>query len=169
MDCTFKTDEGKFNYRVGALILDKSVGGRGRILMARNSAEREGAYYSVGGRVHYGESLEDAILRELREETGLDCEVERICAIHENFFTMTNGGRYHEFSTYFLVKMTDELRAIPSGHGTTGGPVDEFLQWIDLDHLDGITIFPNFFTTMDFTKEAGILHFVSRDEVCVRK
>ena len=29
MDCTFKTDEGKFNYRVGALIRDGN-----RILMA---------------------------------------------------------------------------------------------------------------------------------------
>ena len=26
-------------------------------------------------------------------------------------------------------------------------------QWIDLDKLDGITIFPAFFTTTDFTKE----------------
>ena len=71
MDCTFKTDEGKFNYRVGALIRDDSIGGHGRILMARNSAEREGVYYSVGGRVQYGESLEEAVLPELREETGI--------------------------------------------------------------------------------------------------
>lgn len=169
MDCTFKTDEGKFNYRVGALIRDNSVGGRGRILMARNSAERENTYYSVGGRVQYGESLEEAVLRELREETGLDCQVERLCAIHENFFTMTNGGHYHEFSAFFLVKMTDELRAIPSGQGTTGGPADEYLQWIDLDKLDGITIFPAFFATTDFTKEAGVVHFVSRNEKCVRQ
>ena len=164
MDCTFKTDEGKFNYRVGALIRDGN-----RILMARNSAEREGTYYSVGGRVQYGESLEEAILRELREETGLDCEVERLCAIHENFFTMTNGVPYHEFSAFFLVKMTDELRAIPSGKGTTGGPADEFLQWIDLDKLEGITIFPRFFTTTDFTKEPGVVHFVSRNEICERQ
>ena len=169
MDCTFKTEEGNFNFRVGALIRDDSTGGRGRILMARNSAEREGVYYSVGGRVQFGESLEEAVLRELHEETGLDCEVERICAIHENFFTANNGVSYHEFAAFFLVKMTDELRAIPSGHGTTGGPSDEYLQWIDLDHLEDITIFPNFFTTTDFTKEAGILHFVSRDEMCVRK
>ena len=164
MACTFKTDEGKFNYRVGALIRDGN-----RILMARNSAEREGTYYSVGGRVQYGESLEEAILRELREETGLDCEVERLCAIHENFFTAINGVPYHEFSSYFLVKMTDELRTIPSGKGTTGGPADEFLQWIDLDKLEGITIFPRFFTTTDFTKESGVVHFISRNEICERQ
>lgn len=169
MDCTFNTDEGRFNYRVGALIKDDSTGGRGRILMARNSAEREGVYYSVGGRVQYGECLEQAVLRELKEETGLDCEVERLCAIHENFFTASNGFKYHEFSSFFLVKMTDELRAIKSGQRTTGGPADEILQWIDLDNLEGITIFPNFFTTTDFTKETGVVHFVSKNEVCKRQ
>ena len=110
MDCTFKTDEGKFNFRVGALIKDNGNGGQGRILMVRNPAERPNVWYSVGGRVQYGETLEEAVLRELKEETGFTCEVERLCALHENFFTANDGTPYHEISGYFLVKMTDELR-----------------------------------------------------------
>ncbi len=183
MDCTFKTDEGKFNFRVGALIKDYENSGcgvaqagdskpvRGRILMVRNPAERPNVWYSVGGRVQYGETLEEAVLRELKEETGFTCEVERLCAIHENFFTANDGTPYHEISGYFLVKMTDELRAIKSGQLTSGGPNGEYLEWIDLNDLAGKTIFPNFFTTVDFSKETSVLHFVKRGdntEICVK-
>ena len=184
MDCTFKTDDGKFNFRVGALIKDEKNDAdngkcgdsmdanvvncancvRGRILMVRNPAERPNVWYSVGGRVQYGETLEEAVLRELKEETGLTCEVERLCAIHENFFTANDGTPYHEISGDFLVKMTDELRAIKTGQLTTGGPKGEYLEWIDLNDLAGKTIFPNFFTTVDFSKETGVLHFIKRGD-----
>ena len=34
-----------------------------------------------------GETAEEACLRELYEETGLQLEIERLAFIHENFFT----------------------------------------------------------------------------------
>lgn len=164
MDCTFKTDEGKFNFRVGALIRD-----RNRILVVRNPKEQPNVWYSVGGRVCYGESLEEAILRELEEETGIRCKVERLAAIHENFFTPPDGIPYHEFSAYFFVKPDKELCSIPSGHLTSGGPEGEYLEWIDLDDCAGKTIFPEFCITTDFSKENGVVHFVTRNGVTERK
>ena len=59
MDCTFKTELGKFNYRVGVIIYS----GR-RVLMARNPKEKRAFYYSVGGRVRFGESMEEAAVRD---------------------------------------------------------------------------------------------------------
>ena len=43
-----------------------------KVLMARNPNEERAFYYSVGGRVRFGESMEEAALRELKEETGID-------------------------------------------------------------------------------------------------
>lgn len=93
MDCTFMTELGKFNYRVGVIIYS----GR-KVLMARNPNEERAFYYSVGGRVRFGESMEEAVLRELREETGINCEIDRLAAIHENFFTDDDGIPFHEVS-----------------------------------------------------------------------
>ena len=105
MDCTFKTEEGKFNYRVGAIIRNGN-----RILMARNPGETRGdMWYSVGGRVRFGETAEVACLRELKEETGLELELERLAAIHENFFRDAEGTLYHEISLFFLVKVDKKL------------------------------------------------------------
>ena len=42
MDCTFQTELGKFNYRVGVIIHS----GR-KVLMARNPNEERAFYYSV--------------------------------------------------------------------------------------------------------------------------
>ena len=158
MDCTFKTELGNFNYRVGAIIKD----GR-RILMARNPQEEREFYYSVGGRVRFGESAEEAVLREVKEETGIDCEIDQFACIHENFFISDDGVPFHEISLFFFIKPCNELLNIADGHKTTGGPNgDEYLAWIDLDNAQGKTVYPDFYTSEDLDcLSSG--HFISRD------
>ncbi|MBQ2601820.1 MAG: NUDIX hydrolase [Oscillospiraceae bacterium] len=63
MDCTFLTEQGKFNFRVGVIISNGTS-----MLMARNPILPGASYYSVGGRVRFGESLAEAALREVKEE-----------------------------------------------------------------------------------------------------
>ena len=157
MDCTFDTKVGRFNFRVGLII----TSGR-KILMARNPNEEPAFYYSVGGRVKYGESLEAAALREAKEETGLDCELDRLACIHENFFTDPHGTAYHEISCFFTVKPDPELLKIEDGHKTDDGPAREYLSWVDMESCSD-PVYPEFFKTVDFSKSRDILHFVTRD------
>ena len=60
MDLTLKTREGYFNYRVAAVIVND-----GKILAQRNTKTNE--YYLPGGRVVFGETSEEALLREIEE------------------------------------------------------------------------------------------------------
>ena len=54
------------------------------ILMVKN----KGAGWTLpGGAIEPGETLEQAIIREIQEETGLITEVERVVALNEAFFT----------------------------------------------------------------------------------
>ncbi|MCH5296531.1 MAG: NUDIX domain-containing protein [Ruminococcus sp.] len=158
MDCTFKTEDGKFNFRVGAIIAN----GR-KVLMARNPNESREFYYSVGGRVKVGESLEMAVLRELKEETGITCKIERMVAIHENFFVDDDGVKFHEISIFFLIKPNKELFNIENGQLTKDGPNNEYLEWIDLDNLDGKTIYPEFYKDLDFNSISETKHIVNRE------
>ena len=155
-DCTFETGLGKFNYRVGLIIYN----GR-RVLMARNPNEKRRYYYSVGGRVRFGETLEQAAFRELREETGISCGTDRLVCIHENFFTDERGVFFHEVSCYFTVKTNDRLLSIRDGHRTCGGPEGEYLEWIDLDDCGDTVIYPEILRTVDFRKDNGFRHIIS--------
>lgn len=158
MDCTFKTELGKFNYRVGAIIINGS-----KVLMVRNPNEKKMCYYSVGGRVMFGETLDDAIKREIKEETGIDCEIDRLACLHENFFEDENGVPYHEISVYFTVKPSEALLSIENGRLTKGGPKGEYLQWIDINDCGNKSIYPEFFKTTDFNADKEIKHFVTND------
>lgn len=158
IDCTFSTELGKFNYRIGVIITN----GR-KILMARNPNETREFYYSVGGRVKFGESLTDAVIREVKEETGIDCEIDRLAAVHENFFTTDDGVPFHEVSVFFTLKPNERFASIENGHHTDQGPNGEYLEWIDIDHCEGKIIYPDFFKTIDFSKDIEFKHFITRD------
>lgn len=60
---------------VGAVILDEEL----RVLLVKHVPEKGGfwigKYICPGGRLEFGESLEDGVRREVREETGLEIEI----------------------------------------------------------------------------------------------
>ena len=56
--------------RVAAIIVDE-----GRLLLVKHQKEGEVYWLLPGGGVDFGESLEEALIREVKEETNLDIEV----------------------------------------------------------------------------------------------
>jgi 8-oxo-dGTP diphosphatase len=53
--------------------------GDGRVLLCRN---HRGEWELPGGRPDHGERMEDCVVREVREETGLDVTVDRLLGVH---------------------------------------------------------------------------------------
>ena len=79
---------GFINIRVGAIILKGD-----RFLMVRNA--RADYFYSVGGRIKFGETAEEAVVREVFEETGILMEIDHLGFVLENYFeasVTTNPG-----------------------------------------------------------------------------
>ncbi len=139
---TVPCDRGIINIRVGAIILKD-----GKFLMAGN--ERDDYLYSVGGRLQFGETAEEAVVREVEEETGWRLEVDRLGFAHENYFYgdvpgVNDGKLVYEVSFYFYMKVPNDFE--PRGESRTDdGRVREAMQWVSPD--DPRTIYPEFYRT----------------------
>lgn len=154
MDCTFRTETGRFNLRVGAIIIQDH-----KLLVVKNA--RDPYYYSVGGRVHLHETMDQAIVREVAEETGVTFEIENLGFIHENFFVLAATGEvFHEISAFYFMK--------PNPHHTmnrnsfTEDGIEEHLVWISMTELNNFEIYPRFFQTEILLPGQGIRHIIDR-------
>ena len=107
---------------VGAMIMRD-----GRVLMARrNSGQRPGWYGWVGGKLEFGETLQDCARREAREEAGIELTNLRLLCLSS--FIVEDQ---HWIDVEFLAD-------IESGEPRDAAP-DELAgwTWYPLDHLPG--------------------------------
>ena len=154
-DCGFTTADRWFRYRAAAIIVEE-----GCVLFAQN--DRDDYLYSVGGAVTMCESAEDAVRREVLEETGVPYEVDRLAFIHENFFEGEGslaGLQCHEVALYFLMKPRGSKELC--GSSTTSDGLDERMVWIPLDELSKYRHFPDFLEEKLRTLQPGIEHIVT--------
>ena len=75
-DMCVACDDGILNIRAGAIIMKD-----GKLLMVGNERNY---LYSVGGRIKFGETAQEAVVREVLEETGVKMEIDRLGFVHEN-------------------------------------------------------------------------------------
>ena len=154
MDCGFQNGNGWFRYRAAAIIIED-----GHVLFVKNQVDPY--YYSVGGGVHLGEKAEDAVKREVLEETGVVYEVDRLAFIHENFFEGSGtleGIKCHEISFYFLMKSrgTKELASNSYSQG-----VQEFMHWLPINKLKDYVAYPSFFADKLLNLSDSVEHIVT--------
>lgn len=139
MDITFRTENGRFNYRVCAMILHE-----GKILAMHD--DRSPYFYLPGGRVALHERAEDAVLRELREELGIEAKIDRPLWLNQSFFTEdVSGERYHELCIYFLMDISGtELLAKGETFTSNEGRRTHAFRWLPLERLREEYFYPLF-------------------------
>ncbi len=94
---------------VSAMLVDS----QGHLLLQRRSDN--GRWGLPGGSVEIGESVTDAIRREVREETGLETEVVRLVGVYSDptlqVVRYDDGNVVHYISSFFLCRVLGgELR-----------------------------------------------------------
>ena len=156
-DMCIPCGEGLINIRVGAIIMQD-----GNILMVGNRKRPE-YLYSVGGRIQFGETAEEAVVREVFEETGVHLEIDRLGFVHENYFygddALNDGKLIYELAMYYYMKVPGDFA--PVCRSFTEDGQEEYLRWVAPDSQE--KIFPDFFRT-ELSHSTDSVKFFSTDE-----
>jgi 8-oxo-dGTP diphosphatase len=105
---------------IGALIFN-----RGKILLVERGKEPFKGYWSLpGGVLEAGETLEQGIIREVREETGLEVKPLKVLEIFERIIRDAHGApEYHYVLIDYICRITGgSLRAADDASGVAWVP-----------------------------------------------
>ncbi|MGJ5074069.1 NUDIX hydrolase [Bradyrhizobium oligotrophicum] len=103
----------------------------GRLLLVRRArSPAQGVYTLPGGRVEFGETLHEAIAREVMEETGLSITIVGLAGWREVLPAQGGGGHY------VILPFAARWRA---GEPRLDPELDDF-QWRRPDALEGLTL-----------------------------
>ena len=157
-DMTVPCSDGLVNLRVGAIIMQG-----GKMLMVGNGKHDD--MYSVGGRIQFGETAGEAVVREVAEETGCRLEIDRLGFVHENYFygdmPWNERKLIYEVSFYFYMKAPEGFEPVCKSVIEDG--TEEFLEWVPLD--TSRTIYPTFFREELRHPEQTVKYFVTDERM----
>jgi ADP-ribose pyrophosphatase YjhB (NUDIX family) len=109
---------------VGGVVLD----GDRVLLVRRGQAPSVGRWSIPGGLVHVGERLEDAVVREIHEESGLHVRVLGLCGVIDRVIRGDDGAvRYH----YVII---DYVSIVEGGALRAGDDAAE-AHWVPFDEI----------------------------------
>lgn len=123
---------------VGAIVVDKGA----LLLIKRDREPARGQWSLPGGRVEIGETLREALVREVREETGVDVDVDGLIGVAERIVRDDDGAiEYH----YVIL----DYVCTPRSTSVTAGDDAADARWVPVAELP------------DLHLTAGLLEFLS--------
>ena len=153
-DLCIDHDGGVVNIRVGAIIMKD-----GKFLMAANP--NFDYLYPVGGRIRFGETAEEAVVREVFEETGRMMEIDRLGFVAEDYFICDApahlGKLVYEIGFYFYMKTPADFEPVCDSFTEDGAK--EYLVWTAPEERR--KLYPVFFNDELAHPEQGVKHFVT--------
>jgi len=110
---------------VGAVIVHE-----GKILLEkRKSAPGKGKWSVPGGLVELGESIEQAVIREVKEETGLEVEEPRLIDVVDDVSLDEKGAvKYHFVIVDYVINV---MRGVPKAASDA-----EDLKWVPFSKVE---------------------------------
>ena len=142
-DIKLSVDDVKFKYRVsGILIVD------GKVLTVKIA--NNDFYCLPGGHVELFENTKDAILREFKEETGIDTKIDRLTYVCEGCYYLLNPNENIETKDFELIEKDKE------------GDVSLKFKWMDVDNVENFK--PEFLIERIKSLPQSVEHIIILDD-----
>ncbi len=147
---TYEKDNYVFTYRVAGIAINDN-----KLLVHRSIIDD---FWSLpGGRCEFFEISNDALIREMKEEIGVEVKIIRPLYFVENFFNFAEKN-YHEISIFYLMEFpldselvlkNDTFKGKESelgfeNHKLYGKELELIFKWVDINDLENMRLYPLF-------------------------
>ena len=121
----------------------------GKLLICR--AKGASSSYLPGGHIEFGETGRQALVREMKEETGCEITIGRFMGVVENSFQQ-HGKPHSEINLVYEMKLADT-----TGNGKNVTSRENWIEfaWQPLDTLKSANILPDVFNTLAGSKNVS--------------
>ena len=132
----------------------------GKILVQR---DRDGNEYALpGGHVKIGETLEEGIIREFKEETDADISCVKLLWSEECFWEW-NGRAAHNFAFYYLIELNDDSEIFDIGEFVSHKDnCNVVIGWMPIEDIQNVTIYPEFLKREIYHLDEPMKHYVTK-------
>lgn len=134
-DVKFWKEDGSFKLRVCGVV---QVGDK--ILI--DNCDNAPFWGYPGGHVELGESTREAVVREVKEEIGVDAEIIKNLASIQLFFTREDGKPFHEIGFYYLMKANIEPKNLTIEENDKGKLRKHQFRWVTKEELKNLDVRP---------------------------
>lgn len=143
----------RFGCRAAGIVFD-----RGRVLLEK--VETLDFWTLPGGQVELGETSEDALRREMREEAETEVDIDRLTWVAEAFYRFEDTA-CHEICFFYLMDLPPGS-ALAEKDEFLGaeGPAPLTFRWLPVDDLDDISLKPSFLRRGLRNLPEGIEHLI---------
>ena len=134
-DIKIKYNNLDFSCRSCAIIINEN-----KILFQKRSGDK---YWALpGGKIKYGESSFDAIVRELNEELAIDNIINTEFVDMNEYFFEISDILFHQFIFTYIVYLNDYTIINKNMHEKLLGNNNLIFKWLDLNKIDWEQIKP---------------------------
>lgn len=167
---TYEKDSYVFSYRVAGVAISND-----KVLVHRSINDD---FWSLpGGRCEFLEISKDTLIREMKEEIGVEVRIIRPLYFVENFFCY-EGKDFHEISIFYLMEFPPGLKYIfenDTFHGTekamgfegaktNGEELELIFKWVDTNQLEEMRLYPLFLRKSLKNIKQYPEHIINRDD-----
>lgn len=161
MDILFKTDDWVFSYRVAGICVQN-----GKVLLQKPTNDNAHAF--PGGHVEFGETNEETLIREFKEEIGANIRVGELKWVAEAFFPW-GGSRKpcHQICLYYLVEILNpeipKTGMFMATERIEGRNFELEYHWVPIENVGNLEVYPTETPALLQKLHESVQHFVYKE------